>query len=271
GSTHLLIPLYAVGVFTAFTLSQTGMVVHWLRVRRTPGTRPLQFVKPLLVSAVGALLCGVVLVIIAATKFAHGAWVVLVLLPLAVAYCRSVRAYYERFRRRVRSLDRVPLTITQARKVKAILAVGNLSPVIDHSLWMARRLTDDIRAVHVAEEPDEGAALQQRWSRKRYHGVPLVVLPSPYRDVVAPLRGYLDQLLLEQPGTVINLLLPVVVTNEPFKDYLHNGTTDRILREFRYTEGIVVTAIPFFVDTLTVDGPAIAYRRMRGTTRTRRT
>ncbi|HYG56742.1 MAG TPA: hypothetical protein VD902_01550, partial [Symbiobacteriaceae bacterium] len=105
---------------------------------------------------------------------------------------------------------------------------------------------------------------QQQWSRKRYGGVPLIVLPSPYRDVVGPLRGYMDQLLLEQPRTVINLLVPVVVTNEPFKDYLHNGMADQMLRELRYTDGIVITCIPFYVDTREDADRAIAYRRVRG-------
>lgn len=264
GSTHLLIPLYAVGVFLAFTLSQTGMVLHWRRVARG---RLGRYWKQLAVNGVGALLCALVLVIIAVSKFAHGAWVVLLLIPGAVLYFRGVHAYYARFGRRVTSLASEPLAISQARKVKAVLAVSALTPVIDHSLWLARRITEDIRAVHVAVDPEQGIELQRRWSRKRYGGVPLVVLPSPYRDVVGPLQGYLDQLLVEHPKAVINLLVPLVVTNEPFKDYLHNGTADQLLRELRYTEGIVISAVPFYVDTRDGAPRAMAYHRVRGRVR----
>jgi amino acid transporter len=248
GSTHLLIPLYAVGVFTAFTLSQTGMVVHWVReARRKP--EPLRkHWWSLTLNALGGILCAVVLVIIAVTKFAHGAWIVMILIPVLVAYFKHVHAYYERFRIRVESLINQPMTIDNATRMKVVLTIGGLSPVIDHAMKVARRISDDITAVYVAVEPELGEKYQRKWDLQRHSGVPLVVIPSPFRDVAEPLRQYLEQLRRETPDAVINLLVPVIVTNEPFDNYLHNGAADQLLRELRFTEGIIVTEIPFYVN-----------------------
>lgn len=258
GSTHLLIPLYAVGVFTAFTLSQTGMVVHWYRLARDQGEPLWRYLWKLTVNGLGALLCGLVLVIIAVTKFTHGAWIVMVLVPLLVWYFTRVGAYYQRFRNTVERLATERLTITRARKVRAVLAIGGVTPVVDHALRLARHMADEVEAVYVAVEPEAEAEIRRRWERRYGSQVSLKILQSPYRDVVGPLRAYLDRLVAESRDTVINLLLPVVVTNEPLDDYLHNGTADQVHREFRFSEGIVVTEVPFYVDTR---GPGvIAYR-----------
>ena len=259
GSTHLLIPLYAVGVFTAFTLSQTGMVVHWVKVARQKAEPLRKHWWSLTLNALGGFLCAVVLVIIAVTKFTHGAWIVMILIPAMVAYFKHVHSYYSRFRARVESLIDQPMTIDHANRVKVVLTIGGLSPVIDHAMQVARRISDDITAVYVAVEPELGAKYQQKWDLERHRGVPLVVLPSPFRDVTEPLRRYLDGLRAENPDALINLLVPVVVTNEPFDDYLHNGAADQILRELRYTEGTIVTEIPFYVNMGARGARVLAY------------
>lgn len=264
GSTHLLIPLYAVGVFTAFTLSQTGMVVHWVREAREKAESLWRHGWSLTLNALGALLCGIVLVIVAVTKFTHGAWLILILIPLLVAYFLHVHAYYVRFRERVEGLLTEHMTIDDAPRVKVVLTIGGLSPVIDHSMRVARRISTDIEAVYVAVEPEMGEKIQRKWDQKRHGGVALTVLPSPYRDVVTPLRKYLDRLHLAHPDTLINLLVPVIVTNEPFDDYLHNGNADQILRELRYTEGIVITVIPFYVNMSPRAERVIAYDPVTG-------
>jgi amino acid transporter len=271
GSTHLLIPLYAVGVFTAFTLSQTGMVLHWIRESRQAGRRLWRYAYPLALNGLGAVLCALVLGIIAVTKFAHGAWIVLVLIPLLIAYFRRVHDYYHRFRERVGGLAEEPLTIARARRVKAVIAIGNVTPVVDHALRVARHITSDITAVHVAVDSDAAREVRARW-KKRYDGLaPLKVIASPYRDVVGPLRAHLDRVLAENPGTLVNLLIPVVVTNDPFDDYLHNGTADQLHRELRYSEGLVVTEIPFYVNMSSRTPGVVAYRPRRRKGRDRST
>ncbi|MGE5509142.1 MAG: APC family permease [Chitinophagales bacterium] len=248
GSTHLLIPLYAVGVFTAFTLSQTGMVVHWLKVARQSGKGLTGHWWSIFINGLGAFLSGVVMVIITITKFVHGAWIVTLLVPLIVLYNLYIHDYYRRFKQRVDLLAREHLCIDDASKVKVVLTIGGLSNVIDHSLCVARRLSSDITAVYVAVNPEEGAAVAQKWDRGRHGGVNLVVLESPYRTVAGPLFKYLVELQRENPTTVIHLLMPIIVTNDPFDAYLHNGTADQVIRELRFTEGILLTLIPFFVD-----------------------
>ena len=251
GSTHLLIPLYAVGVFMAFTLSQTGMVVHWIKEAHQRAQPVWRHWWPLFLNALGALLSGMVLVIIAATKFSHGAWIVLVLIPGILWYFRWVHRYYLRFNERLKGLIHEHMTIDNPPATKVILTLGKLSPVIDHSLRVARRMSRDITAVYVAVDPEVGEEYKGKWDLRRHGGVPLVVLPSPYRDVVGPLRAYLERLRAENPKTLINLVVPIVATNEPFDSYLHNGTADLILRELRYTEGIVISVVPFYVDMST--------------------
>lgn len=264
GSTHLLIPLYAVGVFTAFTLSQTGMVVHWVREARQKVESPGKHWWSLLLNGLGALLCAVVLVIIAVTKFAHGAWIVMILIPALVAYFKHVHSYYERFRSRVESLLDQPMTIDNATRMKVVLTIGGLSPLIDHAMKVARRIAADITAVYVAVEPELGEKYQRKWDLQRHNGVPLVVLPSPYRDVAEPLRQYLNRLRRENPDAMITLLVPVIVTNEPFDNYLHNGAADQLLRELRFSEGVIVAEIPFYVNMSHSAAGVLAYAPAEG-------
>jgi amino acid transporter len=258
-NVHHLIPLYAVGVFTAFTLSQTGMVVHWFKEAKKLGTPARKFWWSIFINGLGAFLCAIVTVVNGVSKFFDGAWLVLILIPLLVGYFLHVHNYYLRFRERVESLQKEHMTFDDARKIKVVLAIGGLSPVIDHTMRVARRISDDITAVYVAVEPELGEKIQRKWDMKRHGGVPLVVLPSPYRDVVGPLRKYLDKLHQECPDTIINLLVPVIVTNEPFDNYLHNGAADQILRDLRFSEGIIITEVPFYVNMSPQCDRVIAY------------
>lgn len=256
GSVHLLIPLYAVGVFLAFTLSQTGMVVHWLRLAKREG-RPVRH-WAVFINGLGALLSGVVLVVIAVTKFIHGAWIVMLLIPVIVRYNLYVHSYYQRFKARVEELGGEHLCLDDPRQVKVVLTIGGLSPVIDHSLCVARTLSDDITAVYVAVDPAEGERVARKWDKGRHGGIDLVVLESPYRTVAGPLFQYLLKLRRENVDALIHLLMPIIVTNDPFDAYLHNGTADQMVRELRFTEGILLTLIPFYVDLSGRTGRVIA-------------
>lgn len=186
GSTHRLIPLYAVGVFTAFTLSQTGMVVHWLReIRarreaaadargrvagaeggrsRLPG---LGLLWPLAINGLGAVACGVVLAVVVVTKFTLGGWVAVVLIPLLVGYFLSVRNYYRRFLDRIAALDVERLRIDEPGRMLVVLTVGGLTPVIRHAARVARRLGRDVVAVHVAVDRDYAQQLRRAWPTDR--------------------------------------------------------------------------------------------------------
>lgn len=260
GSVHLLIPLYAVGVFLAFTMSQVGMVVHWLRQAKATGK---YHAWSIFINGLGALLSAVALVVITITKFRAGAWVVTIVVPLLIGYFFFVHNYYRRFRERVESLHAEHMTIDDAQNVKVVLTIGGLSPVIDHSFRVARKISSDIAAVYVAVDPAEGERIARKWDTARHHGVELTVLPSPYREVATPLRGFLDRLLVENPGTLINLLVPVIITNHSNDEYLHNGTANQIIRDLRFSEGILITVIPFFVD-MAPDAKTVIVRDQTG-------
>jgi hypothetical protein len=161
-------------------------------------------------------------------------------------------------------LQQTHMTIDDAKKVKVVLTIGGLSPVIDHAMRVARRLSDDITAVYVATDPEQGEKVKRKWDVQRHGGTPLLVLPSPYRDVITPLRKYLDRLHLDHPDTIIQLLVPVIVTNEPFDEYLHNGTADLIRRELRFSEGILITEIPFYVNMNKSEAKVLAYEPQVG-------
>lgn len=248
GSVHHLIPLYAVGVFTAFTLSQSGMVMHWVKQAKANGESLLKYGWSVFINATGAVICAVVLLVVAVTKFTHGAWIILIVLPAVVSYMLHVSSYYRRFKTKVDALLKEHLTMDDARKVKVVMTIGGLTPVIDHAMRVARRISKDVTAVYVAVEPELGEKVARKWDKARHGGTELIVVPSPYREVVAPLKAYLEAMHLREPQTLINLLVPVVVTNEPFDDYLHNGYADQILRELRFSEGIIITEIPFYVN-----------------------
>ena len=257
GRTHLLIPLYAIGVFIAFTLSQTGMVVHWFKQTGISDPRAALRsgklnLRAAAMNALGAAACAVVAVIIAVTKFAHGAWIVIVILPILVAYFLSIKRYYRRFRAALQGLAGRELVIDDPREVKTILAVGDVTPVTDHALNVARRTSPDVTAVFVAEEPADGERLRELWNA-RHPEVPLVVLNSPYRTIVGPMQDYVQDVLRSKPGEVVHLILPVVVTTNLFDAYLHNGTADELIRQLRYTPNLMITEVPFQVTTA-VDG-----------------
>ncbi len=253
GHTHTLIPLYAIGVFISFTLSQTSMVVHWFRETgaATPGeairSGKLNW-RATIISAIGAVTCAVVTVIIAYTKFTHGAWIIFVILPLIFGYFLSIKRYYIRFKKALEGLRGRRLAIDAPREVKTLLAVSDVNPVIDHALTVARRTSPDLTAVFVAEEAEDAARMRKSWAE--HHGdVPLVILNSPYRTIVGPMKDYVENLLHSKPGEVVHLMLPVVVTTNLFDSYLHNGTADEIIQELRYTPNLMITEIPFQVET----------------------
>ncbi|HEY3366773.1 MAG TPA: APC family permease [Symbiobacteriaceae bacterium] len=247
-STHNLIPLYAVGVFLAFTMSQTGMVRHWLKESKKKGESLAKHAWSMFINGLGAILSGVALVVTVMAKFIDGAFVIVIVVPILIAYFYYVQHYYARFKERVEGLQDEHLAIDDARQVKVVVTIGGLTPVIDHVMKVARTISKDISAVYVATDPELGEKIARKWDIKRHQGVALTVLPSPFRTVVPPLRRYLDELHKAHPKTLINLLVPVITTNDPFDTYLHNGTADQLLRELRYSEGILMTVIPFYVN-----------------------
>ncbi|MGE5673896.1 MAG: APC family permease [Mycobacterium leprae] len=248
GNVHHLIPLYAVGVFLAFTMSQTGMVVHWVNAvrRRKGGWRGYSWA--IFINSLGAVLSGIALVVITIAKFVQGAWIVTIVVPLLIGYFLYVHDYYQRFKERLMALRHEHLLLDSPRQVKIVVTIGDMTPVVHHVMNLARHIARDITAVYIAADPEAGENLARLWNPEEHGGVKLAVVESPYRTIVPPLRKFLQRMHQENPDSVINLLVPSVVTNDPFDAYLHNGTANQMLRELRFSEGILVTVVPFYVN-----------------------
>ncbi|MBI4491616.1 MAG: APC family permease [Chloroflexi bacterium] len=234
--THALIPLYAVGVFVSFTLSQASMVVRWWR-RREPGWQ-----HGLPINAVGAVTTGLVAIIIAATKFEHGAWMVIVLLPILVLMLRGINAYY------VGVADQLILEPTSKPRLPSppivVVPVQGLDRAVARTLAFARSLSERVVAVHVTDDAAAGEALRARW--ESWSGdVPLVILESPYRALVPPLLAYLDALQQQDPQAPITVVLSEVVPRH-FWEYLLQGQVAlRLKAALFFRPNTVVVDMPY--------------------------
>ncbi|MDQ7819292.1 MAG: APC family permease [Armatimonadota bacterium] len=244
-STHALIPLYAVGVFLAFTLSQAGMVRRWW-TRREPGWR-----LHMLINGVGASVTCLVLTVVVVTKFVHGAWIVALLIPGCVATMRLVHHHYQDVRRQL-TLEgaRLPEPI---RHHKVVVPVGGIHRGVLPALRYARSLSDDVTAVLVDIDPQRTRETVEKWPRWA-PGIPLRVLPSPYRSLTGPLLTYLDTLEWEVGfDQQLTIVLPEFVPEKWWHFLLHgqNALLLKVALYFRRSRAgqrvPVVTSVPYYL------------------------
>jgi hypothetical protein len=235
GDVSRLIPLYAVGVFTAFTMSQAGMVARWLRLRE-PGWR-----RGLPVNIVGTLTTGLVFLITGVAKFTQGAWIIVILVPVLVMASRGVHRHYMEMRELVAT--ETPLDPDDVRTV-CIVPVVDLTPLALQSLAMARSFSDSVVAVHVSDEEQDIERLQAKW---KIWGdrVPLEIINSPYRSLVSPLLRYIDGMQHSLPADTVIVVLPEMVATRWWHNLLHNQTALRLKAALLYRPGIVVVSVPY--------------------------
>ena len=239
GETHALIPLYAVGVFISFTLSQSGMIRHWL-THKGGGWR-----WRLAVNGVGALVTGVVTIVFAVTKFTHGAWIVVVLIPVIVLGFLAIHRHYESVAEEL-SLDRLAGE-PPVRNTVLVLA-GDVHMGVVKALRFAETLADRPRAVFVETDPARTAWVEERWG-KVSGGVPLIVLTSPYRSVLGPLLDYIDQVQREGPNSVVTIVIPEFIPRRWWQHLLHNQTALLVKGALLFRRGVVVVDVPFHLKT----------------------
>jgi len=235
GDTQSLLPLYMIGVFVSFTLSQTGMVIHW-RKTREPGWRSSAFIN-----GFGALVTGIVLLIVAVTKTLEGAWIVLLLIPTIVGIFKLTRQHYddvagELTLRGYQPQRRIHNTV--------VVPIGGLQrPVVD-ALRYAETLSDDVRAVYVDVNPVATEQLRSEWAT--WGGrVKLVVLPSPYRSLLEPLLEYIENIQREREDDYTTVILPEFVPKRWWHHLLHNQTSLLIKGALLFRPNTVVTSVPF--------------------------
>ncbi len=244
--THRLIPLYAIGVFAAFTLSQVGMFRHW----RSSGERG--WWRPAAVNGTGAVMTGVVMVVVAGTKFTHGAWFVLILVPVMVWLLSSIHAHYTEVARISLMPDDDARPFPRPSGIGAepvVVTVRDLNRVSWRAVQYGRRLSSNVTGVHVARGGhDDIEAFQRRWARL-VPDVPLVVVESPYRTFVGPLLAYVDRVALD-PRDPVLVLVPEFRPRHWWAGILHNRTTDQIQVAAEQRPNLLVVQVTVHQDTL---------------------
>ena len=234
GDTHALIPLYAVGVFLSFTLSQTGMVVHWYKLR-TPGWQ-----RSAAINGLGAVTTAIVLVIIGGTKFIYGAWLVIVLIPVLVYFFHIIHRHYSQFKKEMAPAEG-PVGLSCHT---VIVPVAGINRSVVASLNYAKSISSDVRAVHVALDPEKGQRLRAEWDRLKA-GVPLTVIDSPFRSVVNPLVSYIEQFMGPDPNCVITVVVPEFVPPKWWHNLLHNQTSLYLKAALHFHKGVIITSVPY--------------------------
>jgi amino acid transporter len=255
GDTHALIPLYMIGVFVSFTLSQAGMVVHWRRLR-TPGWR-----ASAVINGFGAAVTGVVLVIVGATKGAEGAWIIMIMIPLLVGLFVITRRHYDEVASDL-TLRGISPDTTPARHV-VLVPIAGLQQAVVRALRYARSLDGDVRAVYVEIDPTATAMLKEQWPVWGA-GVDLVVLDSPYRSLLEPLLEYVEGVQRADPDAYVTVVLPEFVPRHLWQHALHNQHALLIKGALLFKPNVVVTSVPFHLGRhAPVAAPAAHLREQR--------
>lgn len=236
GTTTRLIPLYAVGVFTSFTLSQSGMVTRWL-THKTGNWRSKAFINGL-----GAVVTGIVTIVIAVTKFTHGAWVVLVIVPAMVYVFKTISDHYLDVKKQ---LDFDNYSHREGLKHIIIIPAASLTNVVANTVDYAKELSDDIKAVHISTGHEQTEKFQKKWEAWN-PGVELVIVESPYRSVFDPLVNYIKEVDNNKgEGEAVTVLVPEFVTCKWWHRFLHNQTGLLLQNMLVLQTDVVVTTVPF--------------------------
>ncbi|QEH34483.1 Putrescine importer PuuP [Aquisphaera giovannonii] len=261
GITDHLIPLFAVGAFLAFTLSQAGMVVHWRR-EGGPNAR-----RSAAINAVGAVCTALTLVIVLVSKFAEGAWIMVLLVPALLACFAFVNAHYRTVGREV-ATD-LPLNATDLRPPLALLPVRGWSAITRKALRFALKVSDEVYALHIADDENAMLALEEGWERNvrepcRSAGVnppKLIVVYSPYRRLYSPLRQVVSELQKTHPRRDVAVIVPQLVRTRWYHFLLHNQTAS-VIKVYLLLSGfrrVVVIDVPWYLsDSLPPAAPADA-------------
>jgi hypothetical protein len=236
GDTHALIPLYMIGVFVSFTLSQAGMVIHWRRLR-TAG-----WWSSAAINGVGAAVTGIVLLVVAVTKAHEGAWIILLLIPILVVFFRITHGHYGAVAAQLSlAANDEPAT---TRHNSVLVPISGVHRAVVRAVDYARTLSPDVRAVYV--DVDTAATEQVRrdwetWGR----GVPLVVLASPFRSLLEPLLEFVEQVDGERSDSYVTVVLPEFVPARWWQHLFHNQRALLIKGALLFKPRTVVTSVPF--------------------------
>jgi amino acid transporter len=247
-SVTRLIQLYIVGVFTAFTLGQTGMVRHWNAILRGPVAPDARrrILRSRVINTIGAVMTGTVLVIVTITKFTHGAWIVLAAMPVLFLLMRGIRRHYDKVSAELAvSADEHPDAALLPSRVHAIVLVSKIHKPTLRALAYARiGRPDVIEAVTVNVDQAETRALTDEWDRRDLP-VPLKVLDSPYREITRPIIDYVKSIRRSSPRDVVTVYIPEYIVGRWWEQLLHNQSALRLKGRLLFTPGVMVTSVPW--------------------------
>jgi amino acid transporter len=235
--THALIPLYAVGVFISFTCSQASMVKRW-RTRQEPGWQ-----RSMVVNAVGALTTGIVAIVIAATKFTHGAWLILILIPCIVALLYAIHHHYQRVADEL-VLDPRHVSLAKETKPIVIVPIPGLHLGVLPALSFARAISNSVTAVHITDDMEAAERLRRQWEEWDQK-VPLVIIESPFRSLIQPLVAYIDARQEDEPDRLVTVVLPEFVPKNWWEWVLHNQSALRLKATLFFRPNTVLADVPY--------------------------
>jgi amino acid transporter len=246
GDTHLLIPLYAVGVFTAFTLAQFGMLMRWFK------SKPEGWQTKALINGIGAVITLITTIIISAEKFTAGAWIVFIIIPLLVMLMLRIKKHYNSVAKQLdvpnETLDQISFEARYNHHF--IVPIASINNLVIQAFRYARSLTPNVEGFHVETYEGEADKLRRKWALLNTD-IKLVIKQSPYREVVEPLTEYLDsEGHSSQPGDMITVLLPQFIVSNRWEMALHNNTSLFIGRALFNKRNVAVSVLPFYLEDL---------------------
>ncbi|MEW2545392.1 APC family permease [Streptomyces sp. NPDC047002] len=246
-----LIQLYIVGVFVSFTLSQTGMVRHWnrhLRTERNPAKRR-HMIRSRAINAFGAVLTGLVLVVVLATKFTHGAWVAVLGMVIFYGTMTAIRKHYDRIAEELAAPEGPSEDTVKPSRVHSIVLVSKVHRPTLRALGYAKLMrTGTLEALSISVDPAETRALREEWERRDIN-VPLKILDSPYREITRPIIEYVRSLRTENPRDAISIFIPEYVVGHWYEHLLHNQSALRLKGRLLFMPGVMVTSVPYQLES----------------------
>ena len=237
GDTARLVPLYALGVFVCFTLSQAGMVIHWLRSRAGGWWWRSSL------NGLGAAATAIVSLVQVVTKFTAGGWIVVVIIPLIIYLLRRIHRHYEHFTKEVAYTGQSPLMFLHHT---VIVPVNGITKPTAGALVYATTISEDVRAAYIEVDPESTVELQRKWNEWDI-GVDLVVVKSPFRSILRPLVDYVNGLIERGEADLVTIVVPEIVPRSWWGHLLHNKTSLFIRTAFLFRPNVVTTAVPYLI------------------------
>ena len=238
GNVENLIPLYALGVFTSFTISQFAMFTRWQK-RREPGWQSGR-----IINLAGASATAVVAAVVALTKFTEGAWLTVIIIVGLILMMRAIHTHYETSSKELATST--PLNPDDIVHM-VVVPIASVNRIARQTLAYARSISDNVTAVHVTDEEEDVEGFRERWDALGI-GVPLIIIESPYRALVGPLLKYIDEIDRQRPTDTLTVVLPEFIARHWWEHFLHNQTALRIKAALLFRPGTVVTSVPYHLE-----------------------